>query len=157
LRFYGEAGLPRTSCDARDDQGHGPEQIEVDPRKPKQAKADPYWPGRLLVVVAAATLVTGCADVAPLGPEGPAGLATPSAALAGALAEVDTVDLGSCQHLQVNPGNELVTSKGPGVFMGVTFIQRLNTAGGIAPSRDGTLGEEARVPYTTEYLFYRPE
>jgi hypothetical protein len=67
-----------------------------------------HWLGRLLVVVVAATAVTGCADQAPLGPEGQAGLATPSAALAGANAEVGTVDLGSCQHLQVEAGHELV-------------------------------------------------
>src|SRR4051794_5829314 len=40
-----------------------------------------------------------------------------------------------------------------------TFIQRLNTAGGIAPSTgysgsaDG--GTQAFVPYTTDYYFYR--
>lgn len=51
-----------------------------------------------------------------------------------------------------------VRSKGPGVFKGISFIQRLNTVGGIAPVGPGsTIGEEKRVPYTTEYLFYRPE
>ena len=47
---------------------------------------------------------------------------------------------------------------GPGLFHRVTYIQRLNTVGGIAPAAPGTsVGEEARVPYTTEYLFYRPQ
>jgi hypothetical protein len=47
-------------------------------------------------------------------------------------------------------------SKGPGVFHRVTHIQRVNTVGGNAPSYDGSvMGEEARVPYTAEYLFYR--
>jgi hypothetical protein len=51
-----------------------------------------------------------------------------------------------------------VSSEGPGVFDGVTFIQRVNTAGGNPPAQAGAfVGEEARVPYTTEYLFYRPE
>jgi len=45
---------------------------------------------------------------------------------------------------------------GPGVFSKVTFIQRLNTVGGNAPSTPGTVvGEEARVPYTADYLFYK--
>jgi hypothetical protein len=35
------------------------------------------------------------------------------------------------------------------------LIQRVNTVGGIAPSTLGTfVGQEARVPYTTEYFFY---
>jgi len=44
---------------------------------------------------------------------------------------------------------------GPGVFSKVAFIQRLNTVGGNAPSTTGSVvGEEARVPYTADYLFY---
>jgi len=45
---------------------------------------------------------------------------------------------------------------GPGVFHRVAFIQRVNTVGGNAPSSPGSVvGAEARVPYTTEYFFYR--
>jgi hypothetical protein len=45
---------------------------------------------------------------------------------------------------------------GPGVFQKVTFIQRLHTVGGNAPSAAGTIiGEERRVPYTADYLFYK--
>lgn len=44
---------------------------------------------------------------------------------------------------------------GPGVFEKVKFVQRLKTVGGNAPSTPGSLvGEEARVPYTADYLFY---
>jgi len=47
-------------------------------------------------------------------------------------------------------------SDGPGIFHRVTLIQRVNTVGGNAPSTPGSfVGEEARVPYTTEYFFYR--
>ena len=47
-------------------------------------------------------------------------------------------------------------NEGPGVFERVTFIQRVNTEGGIAPSVPGDCpGEEARVPYFAEYFFYR--
>ena len=49
-----------------------------------------------------------------------------------------------------------VSSEGPGMFGGVTYIQRLNTSGGVAPVTPGTtVGQIARVPYTTEYYFYR--
>jgi hypothetical protein len=49
-----------------------------------------------------------------------------------------------------------VSSEGPGIFKRVTYIQRLNTVGGLAPSEPGDfVGEEARVPYTAEYYFYR--
>lgn len=44
---------------------------------------------------------------------------------------------------------------GAGIFANVTFIQRLNTVGGIAPATAGTvIGQEARIPYTADYLFY---
>jgi Protein of unknown function (DUF3455) len=48
-----------------------------------------------------------------------------------------------------------VSSEGPGPFAKVTYIQRVNTSGGIAPTQAGAIGDEARVPYTTEYYFYR--
>ena len=51
-----------------------------------------------------------------------------------------------------------VSNDGPGIFRRVTFIQRVNTVGGNAPALPGSFpGEEARVPYTTEYLFYRAQ
>lgn len=47
-------------------------------------------------------------------------------------------------------------SDGPGIFSKVTFIQRLNTVGGNAPSTPGdVIGQEARIPYTAKYLFYK--
>jgi hypothetical protein len=49
-----------------------------------------------------------------------------------------------------------VSTEGPGIFHRVTYIQRVNTVGGIAPTDPGDFpGEVARVPYTTEYFFYR--
>jgi hypothetical protein len=51
---------------------------------------------------------------------------------------------------------ETVSTEGPGIFDGVTFVQRVNTTGGTAPSTPGSfVGEEARVSYTAEYYFYR--
>jgi len=47
-------------------------------------------------------------------------------------------------------------AEGPGVFQHVTFVQRLHTVGGNAPAEAGTIiGEERRVPYTADYLFYQ--
>jgi len=49
-----------------------------------------------------------------------------------------------------------VSAEGPGIFNNVTFIQRVNTTGGLTPTEPGTtVGEEKRVPYTAEYYFYR--
>ena len=49
-----------------------------------------------------------------------------------------------------------VSNSGPGIFDGVTYIQRVNTVGGIRPTEPGTVvGQEARIPYTTEYYFYK--
>jgi len=48
-----------------------------------------------------------------------------------------------------------LSTEGPGVFKGVTFIQRVNTTGGTAPTTPGTtVGQLANVPYTAEYYFY---
>ena len=48
-----------------------------------------------------------------------------------------------------------IRSEGPGIFNGVTSIQRVNTVGGRAPTAHGSLNEVRNVPYTAEYFFYR--
>jgi hypothetical protein len=50
-----------------------------------------------------------------------------------------------------------VMPKGPGPFDGTTFIQRVNTTGGIAPTAPGMPSQIVEVPYTAEYYFYRAE
>jgi hypothetical protein len=53
-----------------------------------------------------------------------------------------------------------VRSEGPGIFDGTTFIQRVNTVGGLAPTTGADaahVGQEVRVGYTAEYYFYREE
>ncbi|HEX6279708.1 MAG TPA: DUF3455 domain-containing protein [Pyrinomonadaceae bacterium] len=51
---------------------------------------------------------------------------------------------------------QAVDNEGPGVFGKTTYIQRINTVSGLAPQRAGVfVGEEVRMPYTTEYYFYR--
>ncbi len=45
---------------------------------------------------------------------------------------------------------------GTGTFDHTTYIQRVNTTGGLAPKSPGTEdGQRVRVPYTAEYYFYR--
>jgi hypothetical protein len=47
-------------------------------------------------------------------------------------------------------------TEGPGIFAEVTYVQRLNTVGGNAPTVPGDFsGQLARVPYTADYVFYR--
>ena len=47
-------------------------------------------------------------------------------------------------------------TSGSGIFSSVTYIQRVNTTGGLVPSGPGTTNGELReVPYTAEYYFYR--
>jgi hypothetical protein len=49
-----------------------------------------------------------------------------------------------------------VSSDGPGIFNGVTYIQRVNTVGGVAPAVPGNfVGDVVEVPYAAEYYFYR--
>ena len=50
------------------------------------------------------------------------------------------------------------STAGPGIFADVTYVQRVNTAGGLAPTTDcdaDHLGQAVPVPYTAEYFFYR--
>jgi len=50
---------------------------------------------------------------------------------------------------------QAVHTEGPGVLQPTTYIQRVNTAGGVAPPIVSQPGQMVRVPYTTEYFFYR--
>jgi hypothetical protein len=48
---------------------------------------------------------------------------------------------------------------GDGVFSTITHIQRLETKGGVAPTKGCAVtnaGEEVRVPYKATYAFYNP-
>ena len=53
---------------------------------------------------------------------------------------------------------DAVSSSTQGKFGLVTHVLRLNTIGGTAPATAGAfVGDEARVPYTAEYYFYRAQ
>jgi hypothetical protein len=52
---------------------------------------------------------------------------------------------------------EAVSNRGPGTFSDVSFVQRVNTAGGAAPTAGcdaSTRDTETRVPYSADYEFY---
>ena len=51
---------------------------------------------------------------------------------------------------------QAVSTEGPGIFDRVTYIQRVNTAGGLPPTAPGPyIRAEEEMPYTAEYYFYR--
>ena len=82
---------------------------------------------------------------------GPTWQANSSGKVVGTVANRCTKDPASIPWLSLTG-----VADGPGVFQKVTFIQRLNTVGGNAPSTPGsTIGQEAKVPYTADYLFYQ--
>ena len=45
-------------------------------------------------------------------------------------------------------------NRGPGKLSGVTYIQRLQTKGGVAPTGSCSEGVTASVPYTADYVFF---
>lgn len=47
-------------------------------------------------------------------------------------------------------------TRGEGLFGSVSYIQRLRTEGGVAPSNGCTPGSQVGVPYSATYLFYAP-
>ena len=81
---------------------------------------------------------------------GPTWQSNSGSTVVGSVANRCTVDPASIQWLSLT-----AVPSGAGIFEKVTFIQRLNTVGGSAPSTPGTvIGQEARVPYTADYYFY---
>ena len=47
------------------------------------------------------------------------------------------------------------TTRGDGVFGGVTYVQRLSTVGGVAPTSACAAGETKAVPYKAVYRFFK--
>jgi hypothetical protein len=72
-----------------------------------------------------------------------------------AAASVPSPDANSIPWLLV----VVVSHSGDGVLVHVTYIQRINTKGGKAPANGCDAnhgGQEARVPYSADYAFFRP-
>jgi len=73
-----------------------------------------------------------------------------------AVANVPSPDADSIPWLLVN----IASHEGNGVLSRATSIQRLNTKGGKAPASgcdSEHAGQEVRVPYSADYLFYAPK
>jgi hypothetical protein len=49
---------------------------------------------------------------------------------------------------------EAIDTSGQGVFSKVSYVQRLDTTGGIAPADHCIAGMRSEVPYTAQYYFY---
>jgi hypothetical protein len=53
---------------------------------------------------------------------------------------------------------QTLSTSGEGLLSDVTYVQRLSTVGGLAPTSGctvaGDAGKEARVPYSADYFFY---
>jgi Protein of unknown function (DUF3455) len=78
-----------------------------------------------------------------------------SAAVGAVLERADSPDTGSIPWLLL----EAKDHAGSGVFSTVTYVQRLATAGGVAPVEGcdaAHAGEEARQPYRATYAFFYP-
>ena len=85
---------------------------------------------------------------------GPAWESNSGSRVVGALPPIaGTVDPTAIPWLRLSAVPESLV--GPGILADTTYIQRVNTTGGKAPSEDGTVvGQVARVPYTADYFFY---
>jgi hypothetical protein len=73
-----------------------------------------------------------------------------------AVANAPSPDADSIPWLLVN----VISHDGSGVLSRATSIQRLNTKGGKAPALGcdaAHAGQEVRVPYSADYLFYAPK
>jgi len=113
------------------------------------------WSGTSWVFVAPEAVLSanpGGTGVVGLHYAGPTWESVSGSKVIGAVEDRCNVSTSDIQWLRLRA----VTAEGPGVFQDVTFILRLYTSGGVAPTAPGTtVGEIAQVPYTTEYYFYR--
>jgi hypothetical protein len=114
-----------------------------------------HWDGTSWVFVAPeATLYADPGHQAEVGIHfaGPTWQANDGSTVVGSHAVPCTPNRGAIAWLRL----EATSAPGEGRFAHLTFIQRLNTIGGTAPSTPGEfIGDEARVPYTSDYVFYR--
>jgi len=82
---------------------------------------------------------------------GPTWQANDGSKAVGARLAASTVDTNAIPWLLL----QATRTVGAGLFADVTYIQRLNTVGGLAPSTPGSdAGEEVLVPYIADYFFY---
>jgi hypothetical protein len=84
---------------------------------------------------------------------GPTWQSTDGSKIAGTKLAAATVDADAIPWLLLK-----ATTTGPGVFADVTYVQRIDTKGGLAPTAPGaTDGQQVLVPYSADYLFYQSQ
>ena len=65
------------------------------------------------------------------------------------------VDPAAIPWLVLQAAGDQKGPSGGSILSQTTFIQRVNTTGGLKPSTACTVGERQFVPYTADYVFYR--
>ena len=115
------------------------------------------WDGATWTLVGpSATLYADAAGQAEVGTHytGPTWRSTSGSTVVGVVGERCTPSADAIPWLSLSA----VSTQGSGVFQGVGYIQRVNTAGGKAPVEAGTYANELKgVSYTAEYFFYRSQ
>jgi Protein of unknown function (DUF3455) len=90
---------------------------------------------------------------------GPTWQAKDGSKVVGARAAGVSVDPGAIDWLLLSATSTAKGPRGGDDFAHTTFIQRINTTGGLAPAASScsaaTAGTTAEVPYTADYVFYR--
>jgi hypothetical protein len=71
------------------------------------------------------------------------------------LSDPEWVEAGAVPWLLLEVKGKQVGLHGGDRLAGTTYIQRVRTSGGIAPTRSCNEGDKAFVTYTTDYYFYR--
>jgi hypothetical protein len=83
--------------------------------------------------------------------EGPTWQNSDGSKIVGAKISSVTVDATAIPWLLI----KATSTSGPGLFDDVTFVQRINTSGGLVPAGQGaTDGAQVQVHYQADYLFY---
>lgn len=114
------------------------------------------WTGSAWVVTPSATLYADAGYHGQVGTHyaGPTWESNSGSSVKAARRESCSPDASAIPWLKL----EATSTSGPGVFSPVTFVQRVNTTGGIGPTAPGSyINESVEVPYTAEYYFYRAE
>ncbi|MEU9266796.1 DUF3455 domain-containing protein [Streptomyces sp. NPDC048251] len=83
---------------------------------------------------------------------GPVWVSTVDGSAVNAAAVVSSPRTGTIPELLL----KTTATRGAGVFADVTYIQRLDTTGGVAPTTACAGTDQVSVPYTATYAFYKP-
>ncbi|MFC8365420.1 DUF3455 domain-containing protein [Streptomyces griseorubiginosus] len=100
----------------------------------------------------AATLFDRRGRAVALHSRGPVWVSTVDGSAVNATAIANSPKTGTIPELLL----QATATRGAGVFGGVSYIQRLNTSGGVAPAGACTGTDQVSVAYSATYAFYKP-